>query len=441
MRAILTNFGSSGDVEPFFALGIELQRHGHRPLMALSPYYAERAAQLGLEFFPIGPDLQAEQNAINIALITNPAIARDTEALQKLFAPLIETLPRMFNDLSRACRDADLLVSGVTLPTARAVHEITEIPFVAVHTMCPGRSRAPSVTFQTLAPIINPFRQQIGLPPLIVTAQVAGAPWPATDSPLLTLYAISPIAVPRPAGWPPHYHLTGYFFLDSEGWRPDPALEDFMTAGEPPVVLGFGSMAHEDPQKLTELLLDAVRQAGCRAIIQQGWSGLGRRDVPEHVRVIGFAPHSWLFPRAACVVHHAATGTTAAAFRAGVPSVCVPHAYEHPLNAEIAHELGVAGPPIFYSQLSATRLADAIRHTLATPRYAQAAAELGERIRAEQGVRAARIMIEQLVDTLGPRTPQPADASSEQAAARRARSDRRAQFQQLQRQKKSASQE
>jgi UDP:flavonoid glycosyltransferase YjiC (YdhE family) len=70
MRAVLTNFGTMGDVGPFLALAVELRAHGHEPLMALSPYYALRVAQLHLPFTPIGPDLQQVQNEINIAMTT-----------------------------------------------------------------------------------------------------------------------------------------------------------------------------------------------------------------------------------------------------------------------------------------------------------------------------------------------------------------------------------
>ena len=53
--------------------------------------------------------------------------------------------------------------------------------------------------------------------------------------------------------------------------------------------------------------------------------------VPPEVRAwpqthwVDGAPHAWLFPRCACVIHHAGSGTSIAAAVAGVPSVPVPH--------------------------------------------------------------------------------------------------------------------
>ena len=40
--------------------------------------------------------------------------------------------------------------------------------------------------------------------------------------------------------------------------------------------------------------------------------------------VVGSVPHDWLLPRCAVVLHHAGSGTVAAALRAGVPQVTCP---------------------------------------------------------------------------------------------------------------------
>jgi UDP:flavonoid glycosyltransferase YjiC (YdhE family) len=57
VRAVLTNLGSLGNIQPFVSLAQELRKHGHQPVLALAPTYASYAAQLGFEFIPIGFDL------------------------------------------------------------------------------------------------------------------------------------------------------------------------------------------------------------------------------------------------------------------------------------------------------------------------------------------------------------------------------------------------
>ena len=55
-------------------------------------------------------------------------------------------------------------------------------------------------------------------------------------------------------------------------------LEAFLEAGPPPVYIGFGSMTDSDPDATTRAaLLGAVDRVGCRALISEGWAGLGER--------------------------------------------------------------------------------------------------------------------------------------------------------------------
>ena len=88
----------------------------------------------------------------------------------------------------------------------------------------------------------------------------------------------------------------------------------------------------------------------------------------------------------AAVVHHGGAGTTGAGFRAGVPSVLVPHLGDQPFWAKRVTELGVGPQPIPRRKLTSERLAAAIT-TATTDQSMQArAAALGKRIRAEDGV-------------------------------------------------------
>jgi sterol 3beta-glucosyltransferase len=63
--------------------------------------------------------------------------------------------------------------------------------------------------------------------------------------------------------------------------------------GPPPAYIGFGSIVVEDPEKLTSTIFDAVRELGLRAIVSQGWGGVGGGNVPEGVYIIGPCPHDW----------------------------------------------------------------------------------------------------------------------------------------------------
>jgi sterol 3beta-glucosyltransferase len=392
MRAILTNFGSTGSVYPFISLAIELKRNGHEAIVALSPYFSDWVKRFELDFAPIGPDLKKIQYDINEAMQDMP---ESEDWIRDLFAPLFPALPQMFEELREACRNADVLISGPWQPASMMIHELTGIPFVTVQNAHFGGGGTPAFQ-RASASLINPFRNHHGLP-MVANPLTADA-----NSPQLVLYNMSRhVRSPLP-DWPPHYHMPGYFFLDDETWRPDAALEAFINEG-PAVVISFGSMTHEDPDALTRLMIKAIDMVGCRAIIQQGWSGLAQTELRSNIHVTGFTPHDWLFPRASCVVHHGGSGTSASVFRSGKPSVFVPHTYDQPMWAELAEGLGCAGPTIPYLELSADRLADSLIKILRSPRYFAAAADLGEKLRAEHGLRRARQLVEELVERMGVR--------------------------------------
>jgi hypothetical protein len=80
--------------------------------------------------------------------------------------------------------------------------------------------------------------------------------------------------------------------------------------------------------------------------------------------------------------------------------------------------------------LTAERLASAISTILTDPRFRKTAAELGEKIRQEQGVRQARLLIEQLVHKIGLRKGEVAQRLSREARARKERVTRRKEVQQ-----------
>src|SRR5256885_12408191 len=65
MRAVLTNFGTTGDIQPFLALALELRNHGHQTTVALSPNFEKLVHQLGFKFVPIGPNLDRKSTRLN----------------------------------------------------------------------------------------------------------------------------------------------------------------------------------------------------------------------------------------------------------------------------------------------------------------------------------------------------------------------------------------
>ena len=256
------------------------------------------------------------------------------------------------------------------------------------------------VTWQLLRHDDTALRRQLGLRPSAIAGQVArqerqGMP---------VYYAYSPAVLPRPGDWPARVHVTGYWFLDPPpGWQPPADLTRFLQDGPPPVSIGFGSMASRDPQATLELALQALTVSGQRGVLLSGWAGLGKdHTLPRHVFAVDNIPHGWLFPRMAALVHHGGAGTTGAGLRSGVPAIITPLTADQPSWARTVHGLGAGPAPIPFRELTAERLAAAIHQAVTNQQIRQQAAELGSRIRSEDGPgRTAELFSQHIARTTG----------------------------------------
>jgi UDP:flavonoid glycosyltransferase YjiC (YdhE family) len=156
-------------------------------------------------------------------------------------------------------------------------------------------------------------------------------------------------------------------------------------------------MTGRDPSAFTRLLCDAVSRTGRRAILLSGGGGIGDAPLPPNILRIDAAPHGWLYPRTAAIVHHGGAGTTAAALRAGVPMVVVPHLGDQPYWGQRMHALGVAPKPINRPKLTTEGLADAIGKAVSDDAMRKKAAELGAKIRAEDGIADAVRLVDRYI--------------------------------------------
>jgi hypothetical protein len=78
LNIVIQVVGSRGDVQPFIALGNELQRHGHRVRLATHDTFENFVRGSGLEFYPIGGD-PAELMAY---MVKNPGLIPSMKSLK-----------------------------------------------------------------------------------------------------------------------------------------------------------------------------------------------------------------------------------------------------------------------------------------------------------------------------------------------------------------------
>ncbi|KAG5987453.1 hypothetical protein E4U52_007539, partial [Claviceps spartinae] len=197
----------------------------------------------------------------------------------------------------------------------------------------------------------------------------------------------SPALIPKPNDWPVHIDISGFCFLDlASSYIPDPDLAAFLEAGPPPVYIGFGCVVVDDPNSMTQMIFEAIRLAGIRALVSKGWGGLGAEDGgnPESIFMLGNVPHDWLFERVSAVVHHGGAGTTATGIKAGKPTLIVPFFGDQPFWGAMIAKANAGPEPILYKDLTAEKLAEAIKICL-EPNTLARAAEPGTKITEEAG--------------------------------------------------------
>jgi sterol 3beta-glucosyltransferase len=412
MTIVLLALGSRGDTQPYVALGRALSERGHDVDVATFSAFEDLVRGAGLGFRLIPGDIAR----IVTGAVGSSAGRADNPLKFILSIRQLRTLVAdLQGDLFDACQGADAIIyhPGATIgffaARAQGVPSILATPFP----MTPTRTypspifyhlprfggAANALTHRVLAGALwsssrsaigRFWRERFGRAP-----DDLRSPYPQQRSARApTIVGCSEHVFPTPSDWPEHVHTTGYWFLDDPDWRPPAPLRRFLDGGEPPVYIGFGNLGERSTAAATAALaIDALERSGKRGILATGLTDIAEVGaMPESVHVLDGAPHSWLFPRTAAVVHHGGAGTTAAALRAGVPSVIVPHGNDQPGWARRVHELGAAAPPIPRRRLSAEALARGI-DTTARPELRTAAARLAALIDRERGAeRAADIV-------------------------------------------------
>jgi sterol 3beta-glucosyltransferase len=419
MRITIPTTGSRGDVEPYVALGVGLRARGHEVCLATHDDFESVIRGHGLAFQSLEGDSQALQASDTgdrmLHAGSNPFVF--LSEFTRLRRPLLHDL---LHNCWRACRGADVILSTSSeFLLAESVAEREHLPVVwaSIMPFAPSRFQ-PSCLFPQwprwvpgssvynllthaatgwgmwllLGTALNRARRDVlGLPPLPIYGPVA-----SFMAPRLCLDGYSAHVVPPPQDWNAHHHVTGYWFLNHDpDWKPPLGLLHFLAAGPPPICIGFGSMHNRDAGHVTEIALQALERTGQRGILLTGWEGMVKVPVSDRLYSVAEAPHAWLFPQTAGVVHHGGAGATAAGLRAGVPSLIVPFMCDQPFWGRRIRALGVGPKPIPRRQLSIEKLAEGIRLMVTDEVMRRRAADMGARIRAEDGIGRAAEFLEQ----------------------------------------------
>jgi sterol 3beta-glucosyltransferase len=382
MKIVVVTIGSRGDVQPYINLSQGLRDAGHDVTLATNPTLCPLVEAHGVKATRIGRPVDMGMEGARLMEKSFDNMWIGMVRVMQLGARLVE---EAYPDVLAACKNVDLVVTSDT-GSGVAESEKLDIPWISV-TLQPARvpvtqNEKPTLVGKlfgwTLGKLFiaptNRFRKRVGAPPVeSITTMLSKR--------MILLPVNSQVALLN-LKWPPQVRQTNYWYARPiEGWAPPPDLSSFLAAGEKPVAISLGVMGAAKARQSAQIVLDAVRKAGVRAIVQ-GWGDvLKELNVPPTVHSAGSIPHDWLFDQVSAIVHHGGVGTTAAGLRSGVPSIVIPHIIDQFYWGQRVFELG-AGPKFFSrGQMNADKLAQSITMALTDSEVRARAAELGAAIR------------------------------------------------------------
>ncbi|GAB1539905.1 glycosyltransferase [Scytonema sp. NUACC21] len=396
MKITIVTWGSAGDIVPYIALSLGLQRAGHTVQLATNNLHQEIVSSYGINYVSINPSNEEAEYP--------PPMHHTFRSIlyqSKLLRVYEESvLPECW----RVCQDAEAIIFG---EGAHPIYEIVEklgVPSYAAFAQPHHQTNAFPVPYmpcrfhmggtynwlsyslfdqlcwQLFQQPLNRWRQKsLNLSPL--------PPWSGImrrmhQQQTPCLYSYSPSVLPKPSDWSDWLYVTGYWFLDRPtDWQPPASLVNFLADGAPPIYIS-NNMNRRFLNK--EIVLKVLALTGHRIIVQ---SLDNDTELPEEIfNITEWIPHEWLFPQVAVIVHHGGCGTTMSSLHAGVPTIIIPSISDQFFWGSRVAKLGLGPTPILQKQLSAKRLASAILAAITDKEMQERAAVMGKRIQAENGV-------------------------------------------------------
>jgi UDP:flavonoid glycosyltransferase YjiC (YdhE family) len=404
MRILLVTAGSAGNTLPFVGLGAALRARGHDVTLIASGAGTDTARRNGLGFVELDdPEVRAAASA-------DTANVRDRAFLRSLGPHAVRHMKRVYRLIAeRHVPGETVVVSQPWLFGARIAQEKLGVPLATVHLQPvlfgsaldrSGRSRwVPRWAVRVmnavveravdwgLAGAIDSFREELGL-------RAGCRPvlrwWRSPE--LVIGFFPAWFTAPQP-DWPPHTVLGGFPLSDTPGTAPA-ELEDFLDAGEPPLVFSQAWLV-KDAHPYFETAVEIAQRLGQRAVLLTPHPQQLPAALPAGVRHFGFVPLSALLPRSAAVIHHGGMGTLGHALAAGLPQVTVPVALDQFDNSRRLHRLGVS-VNLRAAEYRPERVARLVRGLLESREVAQRCRLFAALQRAERSFEKACLAIEQL---------------------------------------------
>lgn len=363
MNILLIATGSRGDVNPYLAIGIALKNRGHQVTLMSIDLYESHAHEAGLTFISCG------SNEDYYTAIRHPdASSRNLKKGFKVLAdylilgfmkPVYEIALKRFSP-----KDTVIIAPGY-MYGARLLQEKHNFPLITLclqpffflsaedpsigadgsqyHLRWPVQMRRLLISLfdklmvsPALSKKVNGFRKTLDLKP----AKNIFMKWCYSPTKVIGAF---PEWFGAPAkDWPPNTELCGFIQYDE---HPEDELsaevEDFIQAGEKPIVLTYGTSV-SNGDVFFKHALEAARQLGLRCLILSVHDDHLPSLESERELYVPYVPFKKVLPLCAALVHSGGIGTIAQGLAAAIPQLTVPFVNDQPDNGFRLEKLGVS---------------------------------------------------------------------------------------------------
>jgi vancomycin aglycone glucosyltransferase len=391
MKIALVILGTRGDVQPMVALATGLMNRGHDVTIFAPPENEGLASFNKCRFVPFGPGIKQavsenpEKQKGGVTVTISPKEGK------KIIGDQMSLLPDLI-------RDTDLVLGAGIVMGVQTAADILKVPYrcVAFYPIVLGTAKddplksrlmfgfGTSMINMFVKGFINKYRAQHSLPPI----KDVWAHWLGEK----VIIACDRELHPAHEGVAFPFVQTGFMLLPSKNDLPE-YVKEFISSGQPPVYIGFGSNPIVNAGTYThvfEQVRDITQQ---RLIISKGWAGFSENNTKD-ILYVDEMPFDLLFPRMAAVVYHGGTGTMAAVARAGIPQAAFPFMGDQFSNQKQIVKLGLGPETCNFKKMTAESIAGAVRECITNSKHKQAAAEMGQKLQKVNGIELTVELIE-----------------------------------------------
>lgn len=401
LKVLAVVLGSEGDLLPFVHLADALAEYGHRLVLAGFEEFSQRFDRGSVEYIGIPGDCQSMMKRL----------LGDSKGVLDIIRGIREIVgdPETFEVLEGAMDGVDLVMYTQFSEVASLFAVAHGVPSIRVqvfptepcfrYSLVDPRNLDGTIGALVTHLVSNALMRWAMRPVMTTWKRRLGVRRGAVSAKQTTLYQFSPFLSPPAPEWKAHIHVTGEWLPPAVDSEPlSPLVEEFLSTGEAPLLVSFGSVVTERRENLLRWTRDAVDNQGLRAIIVDPDHEPG---VTGGILTVSRVPFNSVLPRCLAGFCHGSLGTTGAILRAGKPCLSVAFGGDQHFHANAVCRNG-AGPNYIDAQrgeLSAKTVADGIAD-LVSGEYDRAARDLMQSLANDPGTDA----VVQVVIGLGAQT-------------------------------------